>query len=303
MQKEWTLARCIACLDKNLRICRALPSDNGGSLWIGSNRVETLKRYPCNYCKEGEYSGIYVVRGSGVFRDAAGQEFPLIAGDFFHRLPGVRHQMIPDVSSDWLEAWLVLPGLVWQGWASTLPGGDDATRFRPWRIGLRQPFLEKLIRMREALRKAQAESMSRLVLQMQDFLLDLWRAARKPSAHPASLIDRARQRLGSDLARPLDAKTVAQELGMGYETFRRWFQHEAGVSPGVFRIHARMERACTLLMEDNSSLPQIAHQLGYQDYFAFSRRFKKFAGCAPSVFVRQKKGPGSSGISGNEDEL
>ena len=82
------------------------------------------------------------------------------------------------------------------------------------------------------------------------------------------------------------------------------FTRMLGISPVQYVNRRRMERACTLLWDGDSSLGQVAEQLGFSDAFHFSKTFKKHIGIAPSHYraIRLRK-PASSGRLLTEAEL
>ena len=45
-----------------------------------------------------------------------------------------------------------------------------------------------------------------------------------------------------------------------------------------------MEDAKKLLCQENLSVEEVAEQVGYHDYFYFTKAFKKYAGVSPSVY-------------------
>ncbi len=72
---------------------------------------------------------------------------------------------------------------------------------------------------------------------------------------------------------PLAQAASMVQLSPGY--FSQLFRQEIGVSFREYVLHARLERARTLLDETDMSINEIAHALGYDDIFLFSRQFKQ----------------------------
>lgn len=64
----------------------------------------------------------------------------------------------------------------------------------------------------------------------------------------------------------------------------RLFQKRFSKSPIQYLIYLRMERAKYLLVHTTWSIEQIAEQVGYNDIFNFSKRFKKSVGLPPGCF-------------------
>lgn len=90
-----------------------------------------------------------------------------------------------------------------------------------------------------------------------------------------SWITRATTILESDLSEPISMESVAQRLGIGYETFRKEFARATGLSPMKFRTGRRMTLANHLLRHTGLPISEIAGRLGYPDAFTFSKAFKR----------------------------
>jgi transcriptional regulator GlxA family with amidase domain len=61
---------------------------------------------------------------------------------------------------------------------------------------------------------------------------------------------------------------------MSYESFRKQFVHEVGVSPSRYRAEKRIDAGCDLLQHTRMMNGQIAESLDFRDPFHFSKRFK-----------------------------
>ena len=90
--------------------------------------------------------------------------------------------------------------------------------------------------------------------------------------------------LDSNLEFELDPKTVARDLGVSYETFRKGFQKQFGVSPALYRTQRRLAVACRLLEMTTMTHQRIAAHLGFSDEFHFSKRFKQVIGVGPREY-------------------
>ena len=110
-------------------------------------------------------------------------------------------------------------------------------------------------------------------------------AARHPRG-PASLgwLDRSLELLDRDLAEPLDLPSVAAEVGMAYETWRRRFRSETGTSPYAHRASRRLEAATDLLVHTGLGVRDIAAATGFSDERHLIRRFREHTGTTPRAF-------------------
>jgi AraC-like DNA-binding protein len=97
----------------------------------------------------------------------------------------------------------------------------------------------------------------------------------------------AKAMLDVDLEIKIAPKTVARNLDMSYETFRKGFQKQFGVSPGLYRTQRRISVARRLLKLTTMTQQQIAEHLGFSDEFHFSKRFKQIEGVTPREYRRQ----------------
>ena len=85
-------------------------------------------------------------------------------------------------------------------------------------------------------------------------------------------------------------ETIASELNMSVQTFRRRLMAAAGESPKSYISAIQMERAATLLV-GNPAMPisKVANQCGFDESSSFAHTFKRIYGCSPTQY-REKKG-------------
>lgn len=87
----------------------------------------------------------------------------------------------------------------------------------------------------------------------------------------------------------VDYARIADELGMAEVTFRRRFRKATKAPPHEYVLQSRVAEARRLLGETDLPIKSIAHQLGYNDVYFFSRQFKKFAGVPPALFRKSRQ--------------
>lgn len=103
-------------------------------------------------------------------------------------------------------------------------------------------------------------------------------------------VNRAVDLIRRDLEHPLPLDVVAQAACFSPFHFHRVFQSLIGESPGEFVKRLRLERALTLMWQENwtrrrqSSLTDIAFACGFGSSSDFSRCFRQHFGVAPSRF-------------------
>lgn len=81
---------------------------------------------------------------------------------------------------------------------------------------------------------------------------------------------------------------VAATLNVSYETFRKRFVRESGVSSAQFRMTERIESARSLLAyAPQMTNRQVADLLGFADEYHFSKHFRQIVGITPRDFRRE----------------
>ncbi len=69
--------------------------------------------------------------------------------------------------------------------------------------------------------------------------------------------------------------------------FSALFRRQHGMSALTFQTELRMSRARELLDTTDLSIASIAHRVGYEDAYYFSRQFGKVQGVAPTAYRRR----------------
>jgi len=97
-------------------------------------------------------------------------------------------------------------------------------------------------------------------------------------------IDRISQKIRENPFERFTVEGLAEELNCSMDHFIRQFRFCKGITPGEFILRCRMQTATDLLRYTDSSISDIAEQLGYPDVYSFSKQFHKRIGEPPSVF-------------------
>lgn len=93
----------------------------------------------------------------------------------------------------------------------------------------------------------------------------------------------------ANYSKPLKLRDMAALASLGERTFIRQFRAATGKPPVQYLQQVRIEAAQTLLETTDLSVESIADSIGYMDYSAFRKLFKKNMGCTPSIY-RQRFG-------------
>lgn len=102
--------------------------------------------------------------------------------------------------------------------------------------------------------------------------------------HPDNRLSRLWEAVNAALDQPWTVASMAERTGVSGEQLRSLCQKHMGRSPGKQLTYLRMQRASYLLKTTNWTVEAVAQAVGYENAFAFSTAFKRWAGRAPSQF-------------------
>lgn len=100
-------------------------------------------------------------------------------------------------------------------------------------------------------------------------------------------IDQAISCIEHEYMMPLSVEEIAGRLNLNRSYFSTLFKQYTGVSPQVYLLNFRLNKAARLLTEQGYSVTQAALSTGYSDVFTFSKMFKKKFACPPSQYQKE----------------
>ena len=103
------------------------------------------------------------------------------------------------------------------------------------------------------------------------------------------LTDKIAKVVEANLNVGLPLNTIAEECGMSYASLRKIFPKLFGCSMEQYRIAMRINKAKSMIINNNMTIKEIAEELGYYDSYAFSSQFKHQVGLSPQKFAREWK--------------
>lgn len=113
-------------------------------------------------------------------------------------------------------------------------------------------------------------------------------ARRRPGQYSLlSYAEQVRSQMAAHSEREYSIELIARNSGVSPHRFYEAFRLLTGLTPHKYLSALRLRKALRLLAGDFRSVAEVAHAVGYEDEFYFSRVFKRELGLAPSAFVRQ----------------
>jgi AraC-like DNA-binding protein len=226
----------------------------------------------------GSYALVYILNGGGSYEDALRRRRDVRAGDMILIFPELGHRYGPQTRGEWDEIYITFEGPVFDAWRQSKLLDTDMVIYHlePQKYWLQKlldvvsphiPHLERVCRLQSALSGA---------------LTHYERNA--ATARDEEWLARACELLDSGIGEELYVEAIPRQLGMSPETFRKKFARLAGTPPWRYRMTRVIERGCRLVHEGRLTNKEIAAELGFNDEFHFSRRFKQVTGRSPTQF-------------------
>ncbi len=223
------------------------------------------------------YSLVLVTEGKGSYRDDTGVSFNLLPGDVILIDPECKHWYGPDRGTVWDEIFIVFEGPLFDLWAENnlLDLRRKRLRFTPL-----NHWIERFVHTCGTQHNGNHKDQVKDVLRVQQLLYEVHEASQTDRGSSQDWLEKAKQLIQTEE----DMHTVAEFMGVHYQTFRKKFKQKQGMAPQQYRIYLNVQLAQKRLAERDDPIYKIASDLGYCDEFHFSKQFKKFIGCSPSEY-------------------
>jgi len=87
---------------------------------------------------------------------------------------------------------------------------------------------------------------------------------------------------------PFDIDALSELCYLSKPYFFKLFKKETGTTPILMRNDLRIERAKSLLLDEECQINELAAMLGFESIYYFSRSFKKIVGISPQEYRKRK---------------
>ncbi len=227
---------------------------------------------------------IYILRGRGTFRDVNTPEQEVGPGSAFYLFPDIEHSYDPLPNTVWTEYWVLYDGTgienrfgpVFPKTSLTVPG------VQPEIVRAYENLHDQLQRQEPDWEIAVSMELHRILA-----LLYLRRSGESRNLFSDAVLTALEQMRDNPAMPVINYETVAQRHGITYETFRKQFKHQVGVSPHEYFIEMKLSEAQRLLLKGRN-VKETAAEVGFEDQYYFSRLFKRHVGLPPSRFCPGK---------------
>lgn len=130
----------------------------------------------------------------------------------------------------------------------------------------------------------------RAQMTLQELLYEIFSAARRrPKADSREALEQAKTYMDEHYGEELTIERLAGIAELSPKYFVDLFKKHYGVSALDHLTHVRMSKAKRLMLSSDIRLKDIAHMVGYEDEFYFSRKFRKSVGLSPTAFIKKRR--------------
>ncbi|MBY0217074.1 AraC family transcriptional regulator [Paenibacillus illinoisensis] len=126
-------------------------------------------------------------------------------------------------------------------------------------------------------------------LEFQQILVHVTEAHTSLKEDSQMLIQRTKEYIDEHSNENLTVELLAGMAGLSPKYYVDLFKRRYGMSTTDYISGLRINRAKQFMASTDLRLRDIAHQVGYQDEFYFSRKFKKIVGVSPSVYMNSRR--------------
>lgn len=111
----------------------------------------------------------------------------------------------------------------------------------------------------------------------------------RPEAGARAALERTLAYMDTHYAEPLTIERLAQMAEISPKYYVDLFKKAYGRSAIDYLTEVRLNEAKRLIARSEARLSDIAHRIGYQDEFYFSRKFKQHMGMPPAAYRKSKR--------------
>ncbi len=226
-----------------------------------------------------EYQLLYITKGEGSFVSVSHpQSLSLHRGSVFLLFPGEWHSYAPDLRTGWKEYWIGFTGKQMDMWTA---GGFFSPAQAVWDIGLQSDIVNLYMEAISVADEQKSGFQQRLGGIVAHLLGLAWYYAKNQAlSGSADKMNRAKIIIAEQY-RTICPETVASQIFMGYNNFRRIFKDYTGFSPAKYILMVRLNKAKEALTNSNLPVHRIATDTGWDNVDYFFTLFRRCTGMTP----------------------
>ncbi|WP_010268784.1 AraC family transcriptional regulator [Paenibacillus senegalensis] len=123
----------------------------------------------------------------------------------------------------------------------------------------------------------------------EQLLYVIWTNSRSAKRTPRASMEQVRRYIEQNYDASLTIGQLAQLAGVSSNYFVGLFKKTFGISAMEYAAECKMTQAKRRMARGNVKLKEVASQVGYEDEFYFSRKFKKHTGLSPTQYMNARR--------------
>lgn len=225
----------------------------------------------------------HVMSGEGDF-ETKGKSYHLKKGDTFLIFPDTEACYRADDKNPWSYTWVGFAGTDAYNLLRHTDFSEDSPVLE--QAAISEEIQKKILKVYEAKGNSfcNAVSMTGALYSMIAMLMENSTLETKQEDQKIIHVERAVRYIAEHYSYPITVEGIAAYTGVCRSHLYRMFQKVLKKSPKDFVDEYRILQACQLLKETNLPINTIAHSVGYEDNFYFSKAFKKEMGQTPTGY-------------------
>jgi AraC-like DNA-binding protein len=234
-----------------------------------------------------EFQIVSITKGQGVFH-AEGKTYAVHSGDVMLILPGMNHAYKPDMQTGWHEYWVGFNGSHFEELLDKGVLSKDAVFFSGGGSDTLPVVFDMII---TEIRDQKPLFQLKVCAGILSILAEVLASARRreqPNCYQR-FVQRAKLLMEQRAFGAADVSSIARETGISVSRLNEVFKKYTGMTPYQYFIHIKINKAKSLLEDEDMTVQYAAWKLGFDDPCYFSRLFKHKTGIAPSQWRRYIK--------------
>jgi len=227
-----------------------------------------------------EFQIVYISAGEGVFT-SGDQTYNVNPGSVLLILPGLKHLYHPLLETGWHEYWVGFKGAYFSGFLKEGHFSPDQVFFQ---IGLHDSILSLfnlIIDEVQAQRPLYQIKACAAILSLIAEVLTRDRRKEQLNSYQKT-VEKAKYLMESNVLSAIDLSSISDQLGISTSRLNEIFKTYTSMTPYQYYIQIKIYKAESLLEQQDLSVKEVAHKMGFEDQYYFSRLFKNKTGVSPS---------------------
>ena len=230
------------------------------------------------YCNTGVYILEYVKSGKG-YIECEGKKHEVTAGDFYLITPSAPHCYYSDSKDPFNKLFLNLDGTLVSSMVKGIRITSPVTILHK-DISKEIEYIHSLL-TREDL--SRSEILDRVAVSVCEILLYL-KPQPKSKITTSNFAADIRQYINENISSDIDLETICKYFYISKSNLISMFSQEFGQTPHKYIIEKRIEIAKKLLSNDDLTIAEVGHRVGFGGEKYFYSVFKKVTSMSPGIY-------------------